>query len=64
VAGTAGCSRSAETACRHIHFCTRPEHATAYLHANPGLSGEVHDQAASIKVGQIVFGSLLAGRVV
>jgi hypothetical protein len=59
VAGTTGCGTAAEAACRHVHFFTCPEHAEAYLQANPGLSGEVYDQADSIEVGQIVFGSLL-----
>lgn len=59
VAATAGCGTAAEAACRHIHFFTRPEHAQAYLAANPALSGEVYDQAGSIEAGRIIFGSLL-----
>jgi hypothetical protein len=59
VAGTTGCRTAAEAACRHVHFFTRPEHAEAYLQANPGLSGQVYNQADSITVGDIVFGSLL-----
>ncbi|WP_219419323.1 alkylmercury lyase family protein [Pseudonocardia nigra] len=59
VAGTTGCRTAAEAACRHVHFFTRPDHARAYLQANPALSGQVYDQADSIEVGQTVFGSLL-----
>jgi alkylmercury lyase len=59
VAGTAGCRTAAEAACRHVHFFTSPEHAQAYLRANPGLSGQVYDQADSIAVGQVIFGPLL-----
>lgn len=59
VAGTTGCGTAAEAACGHVHFFTRPDHATAYLQAHPALSGRVYDQADSITVGNIVFGSLL-----
>jgi hypothetical protein len=59
VAGTTGCRTAAEAACRHVHFFTSPEHAKAYLPANPELSGQVYNQAESITVGQLIFGPLL-----
>ncbi|TDO30405.1 alkylmercury lyase-like protein [Kribbella sp. VKM Ac-2527] len=59
VAARHACGTAAEAACRYVHFFTHPEHARAYLEANPALSGEVYDQADSIEGSRIIFGSLL-----
>ena len=60
VAATSGCSTAAEAACRYIHFFAGPEQAEAYLGSNPALEGEIFDQATSVEIGGLVFGSLLA----
>jgi hypothetical protein len=59
VAATSGCSTAAEAACRHIHFFVGHEQAQGYLESNAALEGEICDQATSVEVGRIVFGSLL-----
>jgi Alkylmercury lyase len=61
VATAAGgvCGAVADCCCPHINFHTDPQHAQDYLHAHPGMTGEVLDQADAVATAQRIFGALL-----
>jgi Alkylmercury lyase len=61
VATAAGgvCGAVADCCCPHINFHTDPQHAQAYLHAHPGMTGELLNQADAVATARRMFGGLL-----
>jgi hypothetical protein len=61
VATAAGgvCGAVANCCCPHINFHTDAQHAQAYLHAHPGMTGELLGQADAVATARRIFGGLL-----
>jgi alkylmercury lyase-like protein len=61
VATAAGgvCGAVADCCCPYINFHTDPQHAQAYLHAHPGMTGELLNQADAVATARRMFGGLL-----
>ena len=51
-----GCATAADLSCRNVSFYTSASHAEAYLRANPGVSGQILDQATAVDAAGILFG--------
>ena len=54
-----GCATAADACCRNVSFYASASHAEAYLRADPGVSGQIWDQATAVDAVGIIFGSLL-----
>jgi hypothetical protein len=53
------CGAVADCCCPHINFHTAPLHAQTYLHAHPGMTGELLGQADAVATARRIFGRLL-----
>jgi hypothetical protein len=53
------CGPVGDCCCPHMNFHVEPRHAEAYLHAHPGMTAELLDQAEAVTAAGRIFGHLL-----